>query len=125
MAEVILCEKGTDRRVISMPLQGSNPLEVSLEVDGLSAAVIIEGQKSPEVDIRTLSTEAAGGFTGCTVGLYAVADTEKTLTAPALNASHIQKLCKSKISYYCQKTELCRLPDALGRRHNLSLLNIL
>lgn len=78
MAEVILCEKGTDRRVISMPLQGSNPLEVSLEVDGLSAAVIIEGQKSPEVDIRTLSTEAAGGFTGCTVGLYAVADTENT-----------------------------------------------
>ncbi len=78
MAEVILCEKGTDRRVISMPLQGSNPLEVSLEVDGLSAAVIIEGQKSPEVDIRTLSTEAAGGFTGCTVGLYAVADTETT-----------------------------------------------
>lgn len=78
MAEVILCEKGTDRRVISMPLQGSNPLEVSLEVDGLSAAVIIEGQRSPEVDIRTLSTEAAGGFTGCTVGLYAVADTENT-----------------------------------------------
>ena len=78
MAEVILCEKGTDRRVISMPLQGSNPLEVSLEVDGLSAAVIIEGQKSPEVDIRTLSTEAAGGFTGCTGGLYAVADTENT-----------------------------------------------
>ena len=78
MAEVILCEKGTDRRVISMPLQGSNPLEVSLEVDGLSAAVIIEGQKSPEVDIRTLSTEVAGGFTGCTVGLYAVADTENT-----------------------------------------------
>lgn len=78
MAEVILCEKGTDRRVISMPLQGSNPLEVSLEVDGLSVAVIIEGQKSPEVDIRTLSTEAAGGFTGCTVGLYAVADTENT-----------------------------------------------
>lgn len=78
MAEVILCEKGTDRRVISMPLQGSNPLEVSLEVDGLSATVIIEGQKSPEVDIRTLSTEAAGGFTGCTVGLYAVADTENT-----------------------------------------------
>lgn len=78
MAEVILCEKGTDRRVISMLLQGSNPLEVSLEVDGLSAAVIIEGQKSPEVDIRTLSTEAAGGFTGCTVGLYAVADTENT-----------------------------------------------
>ncbi len=78
MAEVILCENGTDRRVISMPLQGSNPLEVSLEVDGLSAAVIIEGQRSPEVDIRTLSTEAAGGFTGCTVGLYAVADTENT-----------------------------------------------
>lgn len=78
VAEVILCENGTDRRVISMPLQGSIPLEVSLEVDGLSAAVIIEGQKSPEVDIRTLSTEAAGGFTGCTVGLYAVADAENT-----------------------------------------------
>ena len=78
VAEVILCENGTDRRVISMPLQGTNPLEVSLEVDGLSAAVIIEGQKSPEVDIRTLSTEAAGGFTGCTVGLYAVADDENT-----------------------------------------------
>ena len=81
MAEVILCEKGTDRRVISMPLQGSNPLEVSLEVDGLSAAVIIEGQKSPEVDIRTLSTEAAGGFTVCKGALYAFADTENTDSA--------------------------------------------
>ena len=78
VAEVILCEDGTDRSVISMPLQGSDPLEVSLEVDGLTAAVIIDGQRSPQVDIRTLSTEAAGGFTGCTVGLYAVADTKTT-----------------------------------------------
>lgn len=77
-AHVILCEKGTDINVISVLIPKENPLEATLEVNGLFATVEIAGQKTKTVDIRALSTEVAGGFTGCTVGLYAVADTETT-----------------------------------------------
>lgn len=77
-AHVILCEKGNDINVISVLIPKENPLEVTLEVNGLFATVEIAGQKTKTVDIRALSTEVAGGFTGCTVGLYAVADTETT-----------------------------------------------
>ena len=77
-AHVILCGKGTDTNVISVLIPKENPLEVTLEVNGLFATVEIAGKKTKPVDIRALSTEVAGGFTGCTVGLYAVADTETT-----------------------------------------------
>lgn len=77
-AHVILCRKGNDTNVISVLISKENPLEVTLEVNGLFATVEIAGQKTKPVDIRVLSTEVAGGFTGCTVGLYAVADAETT-----------------------------------------------
>ena len=73
-ADVLLCENRNDIRVISLPYEKENPLEIVLEVKGLTARVSIDENSSPDIDIRALSTEVAGGFTGCTVGLYAVGD---------------------------------------------------
>lgn len=100
-AEVILCQKGEDqiigRHGIEKTAEGMNvdltsgEVSLTLKVSRLSASVemgfdqIIEstGEKTPgrsllcgDIDIRKLSTEVAGGFVGCTVGMYAVADRE-------------------------------------------------
>lgn len=92
-AEVILCEKGQDQVVSSVVIGDSQRIscdkaEIALKVQGLNASVEIsyalEGQDlraeravlCKDMDIRALSTEVAGGFVGCTVGMYAVADKE-------------------------------------------------
>lgn len=61
-------------------------MKVALKVEGLSASAEVsyglKGQKELDrcallcsgLDIRGLSTEVAGGFVGCTVGMYAVAE---------------------------------------------------
>ena len=101
-AEVILCRKGEDTVVSRTALESGElslnweePLLV-LRVEGLKASVELEtktavsGQAAEEggqrerallcsdLDIRELSTEVAGGFVGCTVGLYAVADRDSS-----------------------------------------------
>lgn len=81
MLEVFLCEKGEDRcisRVQPLPT-GNQELYLSLNVNGLTASIgISDGEKggiaAADIDIRSLSTEVAGGFVGCTVGMYAVAE---------------------------------------------------
>lgn len=91
-AEVILCRKGEDQTIsrVELPDRGEASLnhqkaELVLRVEGLQAFVELltarEGSKERtersvlcgNVDIRALSTEVAGGFVGCTVGMYAVA----------------------------------------------------
>jgi alpha-N-arabinofuranosidase len=52
-------------------------IEITLSVDGLKAAVTVWTYDdaiaaTDNIDIRGLSTEIAGGFVGCTVGMYAV-----------------------------------------------------
>lgn len=95
-AEVILCRKGEDA-VVGHTGYGYLRLEdgreawssleevrVVLKVDGLTASVELQPVENPAegaslcegLDIRDLSTEVAGGFVGCTVGMYAVADRE-------------------------------------------------
>ena len=78
---VYLCEHGVDRRFAGQTLfvpqtEGRVEIGLSLEVRGLVAAVKASGsggevKVAEDVDIRSLSTETAGGFVGCTVGLYA------------------------------------------------------
>lgn len=75
--EAILCEKGLDKVLGSMEYKKTSQLKLFLRVTGLTAALgIKEEQKEyvivENVDIRSLSTEVAGGFVGCTVGMYAV-----------------------------------------------------
>lgn len=84
---VIFCIGGEERRIATVSLD-CNYVSVSLCVTGLTAAVqvIKAGSKQPEgvirnIDISPLSTEAAGGFVGCTVGLYAT-DVNETREEP-------------------------------------------
>ncbi len=75
-AEVILCQDGKDCVVGSGAVTGKEP-EAYIEVKELTAKVgIVDDGKdmllAEAVDIRSLSTEVAGGFVGCTVGMYAV-----------------------------------------------------
>ncbi len=98
-AAVILCREGQDqimgKHLIRQDAEGltaddvSGEVRLTLKVEGLTAFVeletdwIVEGTGQSisgtgllcgNIDIRGLSTEVAGGFVGCTVGMYAVAD---------------------------------------------------
>lgn len=81
-AALIFCQKGEDTCAGTVAVDGKEAV-LFLEVDGLKAtAGLLEKAALPaketiaakEVDIRGLSTEVAGGFVGCTVGMYAVRD---------------------------------------------------
>ena len=76
--QAILCQNGQDTIAGTIPLpepQSAAPLKLYLQVDGLKAAAgyIHDGVPVPaaHMDIRSLSTEVAGGFVGCTAGIYA------------------------------------------------------
>lgn len=76
--EAVLCEKGVDRVVASAAL-AQESVVLQLEVCDLKAIVsVLEGGRetviAENIDIRALSTEVAGGFVGCTVGMYAIAE---------------------------------------------------
>ncbi len=84
-AEVILCQNGEDNCIGSTEYK-ADELKLVIEVDALSAKVKLfaNGQETvlaDNIDVRNLSTEVAGGFVGCTAGLYAVAETESTAEA--------------------------------------------
>ncbi len=95
-AEVILCRKGEDQAISRVELSGTGDAclnlekaELVLRVEGLQASVeLLTAREGSEertersvlcgsVDIRALSTEVAGGFVGCTVGMYAAARPER------------------------------------------------
>ncbi len=76
--EVILCEGGSDKTVGTGSVTGHD-ISLFLKVEGLLATVGMEvdGKEQVlvrEMDIRSLSTEVSGGFVGCCIGLYAVAE---------------------------------------------------
>ena len=95
-AEVILCSEGRDRTVGKHLIRAEegedillDEVQVTLKVEGLTASVELGYSRMLRateeccpgtallcggIDIRGLSTEAAGGFVGCTAGMYAVAD---------------------------------------------------
>lgn len=85
-AQVFLCEGGQDTVLCDTVLVRREPwVGLRLTVDGLLADIALLGEVSGQEDgeiarlvqglsIRSLSTEVAGGFVGCTVGMYAVAD---------------------------------------------------
>ncbi len=77
-AEVILCMKGEDT-CIGSAAYSAEELKLAIEVKALHARVklVANNQEivlADNIDIRNLSTEVAGGFVGCTAGLYAVGD---------------------------------------------------
>lgn len=81
-AYVILCESGEDRLLGECSIAGG-VTEIYMRIEGLQATMgtIENGKEFPvvsAVDIHVLSTEVAGGFVGCTVGLYATANGEES-----------------------------------------------
>ncbi len=82
--QAILCQNGQDTIAGSVPLpalQPGNSLRLYLQVDGLRAtagytADCLDVPVAENLDIRSLSTEVAGGFVGCTAGIYAVTGKE-------------------------------------------------
>lgn len=82
--QVILCRNGQDTVAGFVPLpapQPGNILRLYLQVDGLRAtagytADHLDVPAAENLDIRSLSTEVAGGFVGCTAGIYAVTGEE-------------------------------------------------
>ncbi|MBQ7955616.1 MAG: glycoside hydrolase family 43 protein [Lachnospiraceae bacterium] len=74
--EAILCQKGQDN-ILGMAKYDDADAVLFMAVDGLKATVGVDkGEEeifiAKDIDIRCLSTEVAGGFVGCTVGMYAV-----------------------------------------------------
>ncbi len=74
---VYLCQDLEEKLLAQKVLTGvPEEIILSLEVDGLTAGVkAVCGRTETDVaqgiDIHSLSTETAGGFVGCTVGMYA------------------------------------------------------
>lgn len=98
-ARVILCQRGEDQVIGNCSIEEAaegmhavlslEQVRLILKVKGLSASMELEfdqiiratGENTKgrsllcgDIDIRKLSTEVAGGFVGCTAGMYAVID---------------------------------------------------
>lgn len=81
MIKAILCEKGVDTVLGTLPTADvyeadKESVVLQLEVKGLTAACSVGGTVLGSASISSLSTEVAGGFVGCTVGMYASANGE-------------------------------------------------
>lgn len=77
-AALILCENGQDRTLGEKTIEGKE-ITLGLSVEDLTAKGFIEDAKGRQdfetsADVRNLSTEVAGGFVGCTAGVYAVGE---------------------------------------------------
>ncbi len=75
VAEVIVCEGGRERVLARRPLADGETV-FELAVRGLSCDCICRGADgactvAKAVDMRPFTLERAGGFAGCTVGMYA------------------------------------------------------
>lgn len=73
---VSLCKDGKDSCLAQMDLPAALPIKLKLRVEGLVASVLYQSNSEwkpviSDIDLRSLSTEHAGGFVGCTLGLYA------------------------------------------------------
>ncbi|MBE5863901.1 MAG: glycoside hydrolase family 43 protein [Lachnospiraceae bacterium] len=80
-ASLILCEKSEDKVLGELSIAGDE-VTVGLEVKDLEAkGFVVDASGKREfkaaADVRNLSTEVAGGFVGCTTGLYALGDETK------------------------------------------------
>lgn len=85
---VILCQNGVEEKLETVFLPEDN-VTMFLKVSGVKAALYIGSGNVvqnviKDIDIRALSTEVAGGFVGCTIGLYASDSEERQEPVKAL-----------------------------------------
>ena len=76
--QVILCQNGEDQIIGNADVSADGEISLLFTVTGLTCAMyaVADGRQTAlaeNIDVRNLSTEVAGGFVGCTVGMYAVA----------------------------------------------------
>ncbi|SMC59012.1 alpha-N-arabinofuranosidase [Oscillospiraceae bacterium] len=69
---MILCQNGNDEVIGKTPVSGT--VTVSVVVDGLNTKVLCDSKELGEASVANLSTEVAGGFVGCCIGIYASAN---------------------------------------------------
>ncbi len=77
--KAILCENGGDTLLGSLPAKEAYEADgesvvLSIKVEGLNASVGMGDTTIGSIPISALSTEVAGGFVGCTLGMYASAN---------------------------------------------------
>lgn len=70
-ASMVLCRDGKDEVLDSVTLNDTSSVSLKFVVDGLIAKTYANGELIGEASISDLSTEVAGGFVGCTIGIYA------------------------------------------------------
>lgn len=76
---MVLCQRGQDEVIGSCELSGAargNEVTLSIVVDGLNTKVLAGDIVLGEAGVSNLSTEVAGGFVGCCIGMYAYAGGE-------------------------------------------------
>lgn len=101
-AAAILCEKGIEHVIGIKAVTDRQPVLI-LKVDGLRAALAVqEGEEIfvlvRDVGIQGLSTEVAGGFVGCTVGMYAMAENAGAKAHPT-QENRAGEVCFCSFSY--------------------------
>lgn len=75
---VALCEKGQENVLAIFDVAGDEA-RIAISIKDLKATVAVKSPygkvlaQKENIDIRALSTEVAGGFVGCTIGVYAAA----------------------------------------------------
>ena len=69
---MILCKDGAEEIIGTAPVSGN--VTVAIVVEGLNTKVLCDGAELGQATVETLSTEVAGGFVGCCIGLYASAN---------------------------------------------------
>lgn len=78
---LMVCIRGEEKRKADQRMEDTGGIRLRISIEGLEAAFFWKSEKEQEdvpwrtlaekVDLRFLSTEEAGGFTGCTMGMYA------------------------------------------------------
>ena len=79
--KAVLCQDGKDEVEGSATLKevaGADTVKLEIRIRGLKAELYAGDKKLGEANVKNLSTEVAGGFVGCTVGLYANAGGSET-----------------------------------------------
>ncbi|MCR5616183.1 MAG: glycoside hydrolase family 43 protein [Saccharofermentans sp.] len=75
---MILCQDGKDE--VIGEFEASGKLTVTIAVEGLKAKAFCGDTLLGETSVANLSTEVAGGFVGCCIGLYASANGKESDT---------------------------------------------
>ena len=75
-AQVVLCENGVEKVLGTCTYTAdAADVKIRMDIEGLTAKVTVltsmEEYAFTDSDIHALSTEVAGGFVGCTIGMYA------------------------------------------------------